>query len=1750
MTIFISRGHNSHCDKMQQISKKKEKRQQIRMAQAATAAADLTSHIESEAAKMSLGKSGNSPQPKKKEEEEEKSVSSEGSTVPDPEHSVSTKEEGEESASDSSIIYNEESDTDDEFKQPPRKKGTAEQVGINERLLQALEKKGGAQTLVGDAPILNSFMWKDVDRVQKAYHSRRLQGATSTVEQLIDSSLHEVLSMQLELKGKRAGTDISDTWWFTWEPDDLFEELKSWDTKSGGEGVDQIRSVGQELAGMTCTMRVLSETDNLVFLSSIVKVVREKVPANLVQDKSKEAMLPIREGIYKLLQKSAYGKQLVIDMKSVSSKDRDWSWTPWLKTLMQFHHDAVVGVNKWKRYILEEHKEMVLLEARARGQLGTGGHGGGSGNGKKSTKGRDSDNGGGGPGGGGHKRKRDQGDKSSDPSASTNASSSSTATGDVPCGGCGRIGHTKDGCLWKDHPDWNSTNTTWDESKPGKAWKIQTFPSNVLPVKFTLDKNVKETWLKICARIQPSSTKNTKTKRGKELQKRRRCNAEKRERRTVNSIISDDTCHDLQSPYVCDENGLRECYISNPLDGSTLLTLRVMLDTGALGKGANYISQEVAKKLDDFGYEAKIVDKVVCGCFIGSTKRITKAYKLKLKFLTDEHTYTNTIVTCDVINTKYDVIIGFDAIKNCSYLREILNRNINNSNTEKHSTTSIMIDGEYCGQELVNGKVKPMDAESHDSGEVEETQLNTTMMDKIQSENILADDWQETGIQYGPREDVKQEAQKLCAELRKGFSRDLNKQHAKVTPMVIELTGDWEISDNTQNPRLQSLLKDKEISKQTTKMLQRLVIKSSRAKAHSQVMLTVKQDGSWRFCIDYRRLNAITKPNAWPLPRIRETLRRIGEHKPELFAVLDLTKGYYQAPLAEESQKYTAFITRDGKYEWTRVPMGLTGAPSYFQRVMTDEVLTGLVHHICEVYLDDIIIFGRNMEEFLKNLRAVLERLIEYNITLNPDKCRIGLEEIEYVGHVINKEGITFSREKLQKVIEVPLPKTAKHLRSFVGLANYFREHVRNHSARIEPLIRLLDDYNPRRLIDWDVAPEALEAFKDIQQAINECPQLFFMEEGESEVHLYTDASILGVGAYLCQRRPNGKEYPIGFFSKSLNKTEKAWGIPELEGYAIYAAFKHFDYLLRDAHTHVHTDHRNLVYIRDSGSDKVLRWKMMLQEYSFDVDFVAGVDNPIADFWSRNEAAEEDDYEYVGPTTKGNMLCQMDLESIDEEDSNAPASLAAMLRYCGEQDLNCELEIGNSLNVLESEEELNIPSDRYMDIKQCHNAHVGHHGVEQTMRALDKQNKTWDLRDKHVAKFCKECDTCQKHSYLQYKIAVPKYITGSYQPMERIQIDTVVGYKEDNWGYKGAIVIVDCFSRFTVCYPVKTLEAEEAADVLLTHTGHYGVPATLCSDGGKQYVNKIIASYLEHTGTDHIIGMAYSHMEQGIVERANQEVSRWVRDMLYDTSVKQDYWSRYLPYAQRIHNATPISSIGYAPAQILFGDRVDLERNILPQPTAEEPERKDTNTWIRDSMQFQATIIAAAQARLKKHEEKHLKSKEVIPLTEFPVDSYVLVAYPETGYGPRRPRKLYMMHRGPFQVVSREKNAITLRNLVTEKLEVKNIFLLRPFYWNKKEVTPREIALKDYCDEFDVESITAHTGKWSRKSQMQFQVKWLGYEDLTWESWANVRTSEAVKTYFKSQGKEKLLPKESVISKEAQKQQEDAKYLTDFEKEG
>ena len=483
------------------------------------------------------------------------------------------------------------------------------------------------------------------------------------------------------------------------------------------------------------------------------------------------------------------------------------------------------------------------------------------------------------------------------------------------------------------------------------------------------------------------------------------------------------------------------------------------------------------------------------------------------------------------------------------------------------------------------------------------------MLSSGEGEDILPD------IQHLPSP-LKEQVQQTLNEFKDLFKTVVSEKGATVTPfsLKVDLKG-WRHQKHHTRPRKMSRTSETEFRRQIDLLLKLGVIRHSRAGFYSHGFMVPKPGGKMRLVIDFKSLNLLSDmESGWGIPNIKDILTRLGEQKSGYFCKLDLTAGFHQMLISEESREFTAFkIPWGGLYEWCRLPMGLKGSPAYFQQIMATEVLSGLVMNICEVYLDDVIVHAPTEELLLERVQQVLERFRDRGLTLNPQKCTMFVSEVEYCGHLLDKEGIHFERSKLDSILDFKRPETQQQLRAFLGLANWFRDHVSNHSRLVQPLHGLLKGYSKHQRIKW--TPELLQVFEDTKKAVHECPKLFFIDDS-LPIYLHTDASQYGMGAYLFQVKDN-KEIPIHFLSKSFDDRMSRWSTIQQEGYAIYYAITSWEYLLRDRRFLVRTDHANLKLLHAESDPKVIRWMLTLQSYDFDIEHIAGRDNIVADGFSR-----------------------------------------------------------------------------------------------------------------------------------------------------------------------------------------------------------------------------------------------------------------------------------------------------------------------------------------------------------------------------------------------------------------------------------------------------------------------------------------------------------------------------------------------------
>jgi hypothetical protein len=411
--------------------------------------------------------------------------------------------------------------------------------------------------------------------------------------------------------------------------------------------------------------------------------------------------------------------------------------------------------------------------------------------------------------------------------------------------------------------------------------------------------------------------------------------------------------------------------------------------------------------------------------------------------------------------------------------------------------------------------------------------------------------------------------------------------------------------------------KDKIIKKEVEEMLKNGVIEKSYGSWSSPVVLVKKKTGEIRFCIDYRRVNSITKVDAFPLPRIDNLLEKFREAK--WFTSVDLASGYWQIAMEEKDKEKTAFVCRYGLYQWNVMPFGLTNAPATFQRMM-NEIFMEYLDDFMAVYLDDIIIYSKNWEEHLEHIKKVFEKLREANLKMKLKKCEFAMRNIKFLGHVVGKDGLKPDPDNIKKVKELKPPENLKDVRAILGLCSYYRRFIKGFSKIAKPINELLQKDTP---LEW--TEERNTAFEILKKKLIEAPILQF-PNFEKEFILCTDASGKGVGAVLAQLNDEGKEIVIAYASKTMNKAEQNYPITEQECLAIIWGVQHFHKFLIGRKFTIVTDHSALKTLKTAKVPKGrrARWMMELQQYNFEVKHRSGKSNTNADGLSRLIYKEEE----------------------------------------------------------------------------------------------------------------------------------------------------------------------------------------------------------------------------------------------------------------------------------------------------------------------------------------------------------------------------------------------------------------------------------------------------------------------------------------------------------------------------------------------
>jgi transposase InsO family protein len=789
-------------------------------------------------------------------------------------------------------------------------------------------------------------------------------------------------------------------------------------------------------------------------------------------------------------------------------------------------------------------------------------------------------------------------------------------------------------------------------------------------------------------------------------------------------------------------------------------------------------------------------------------------------------------------------------------------------------------------------------------------------------------------------------------------------------------------------------------------MLEKGVIERGQSPWSSPVVLVRKKDGSLRFCVDYRRLNAVTKFDAYPLPRIDETLEALSGAR--YFTTLDLISGYWQVGLSESAKLKSAFVVRSGLYLFKVMPFGLSGAPATFERLM-ETVLRGLQWESCLVYLDDVVIFGRTETELLSRMDEVFARLGNANLKLKPKKCKLFARETDYLGHVISGDGIAVSPDKIAAIREWPVPKNVTDVRSFLGTASYYRRFVPNFSTVASPLSKLT-----AKGVAFDWTPACQASFEQLKGCLSTTPVLGFPVPGAPYI-LDTDASLTGIGAVLSQV-VDGEERVLGYASRTLSKCEQNYCVTRRELLAVVKFVQHFRPYLYGREFTVRTDHASLQWLVNfkEPEGQIARWLQSLSEYQYKMVHRPGKQHGNADGLSRQQCRQCRRTECEGSSNTAEENLGVGLLGLQPEWTNQKLSEAqqadpdigpvyrafqagkrpesnavttwtrAAKRYLAEWDsLRMEVDdqilrrawfdnLGN-----ESKQLLIVPRTLVGRILEyAHDNPMAGHFSERRTLARVKEHYFWSGLTDDVKRWYRGCEVCgarkpkpsRPHHAMQAQVVS--------EPLERVAVD-ILGPLDPPTprGNRYVLVVVDYLTKWAEAYAMKTQTAEECANHFVREfVCRFGMPRQLHSDQGRQFESDLwqqMCAMLNIHKTRTTPGHPQS---DGQTERMNRTLLDVLAKLTRD---KQTDWDLHLDMAMAAYRGSVHKTTEFTPARLMLGREMNTPTTLLvpPPPGAEAkvPWAETLHKRFRDTHELVVETTKARQGKVKMYADRRHK---------------------------------------------------------------------------------------------------------------------------------------------------------------------------------
>jgi len=790
------------------------------------------------------------------------------------------------------------------------------------------------------------------------------------------------------------------------------------------------------------------------------------------------------------------------------------------------------------------------------------------------------------------------------------------------------------------------------------------------------------------------------------------------------------------------------------------------------------------------------------------------------------------------------------------------------------------------------------------------------------------------------------------------------------------------------------------------------------------MILVPKKDGSLRPVIDYRKLNALTIPDRFPIPSLRSLLQDVGKGH-AVFSTLDLQSGFFQVQMDKDSRPLTAFSTPQGHFQFKSMPFGLRNSP-ITSRVMSI-IMASLIGNTVFLYLDDLLVVSKNTQEHESKLRKIFQRLTDAGLTINPKKCTFFQKKINYLGHTVDSNGISPNSAKIEDILRFPTPREVKHVKSFLGLAGFYRPFIKGFAKIADPLSRLL---TKGASFIWTA--EHQQSFDTLKSLLTRSPVLIF-PDFQLPFTLATDASCTGLGAALMQRI-DGRLRPIAYASRKLNAAETRYSVTDLEALAVVWSLRHFREIILGYDIEVLTDHRPLCYLfsdSKSPSGRQARWIDTLLEFNPVIRYTPGASNKVADSLSRV------------PTLHLDVLDREDVKSRQRQDPTY-GELIGILESDPSAALPRRPHVPTSELYLEGDllfrrssppkqrgtrqrhtyKQLVIPEDLVPTIlRLLHEAPIASHAGADKAIKFARERYFFPRMASRITEHIRSCQVCPLHKGSASAPAPALTYDVPDRPFQRVSVDILSGFSTSTSGCKYLLVFIDAFSRFCELAPIPDKSAPTVARAFLERViCRHNTPEEFVSDNGTEFNNSVLKSLCDILNIKKVNVLPYRPQANGLTERLNRTILSMLRTSLASSGSEWDLW---IPIIQMAINNTFHSTLGDTPHFVVYGEDRRLPYELLDQ----SPRPTYTDDYASRIIRKKQEIYCIAKRHLQFERDRIIRQQHKLSRRK-DIATGALVFHSASKRSAPMP-KLSPRFDGPYRVLQVRHNKALCRSLLT-----------------------------------------------------------------------------------------------------------------------